>query len=103
LRASLDPDVVFAIGEERFITKIYLSKEPISPKRIVASLQMLRECYDRPRVRVAILDCERGTLHRDTRLDRRSGILLRVTAAKFVGIWRALDEGVEPRRVPGAS
>jgi hypothetical protein len=104
LRVVVDPEVVFILGQQRFITKFYLGKDSLVASRLIASLQLLRETYNRPGYRVAILDCERGKLHRDTRLDeRRSAIQLRVTAAKFVGIWRALDQGVEPRAVPGAS
>jgi len=97
IRVTVDPEVVLLAAGQRFITKLYLAKEKLESARLVASLQMLRECYRTPTYRVAVLDVERGLLHRDTRLDeRRSAIILRTTAAKFVGIWRALDEGVVP-------
>lgn len=103
IRVTVDPDVVLGVGGQRFVTKLYLAKEKLEASRVVASLQMLRECYRTPGYRVAVLDVERGALHRDTRLDeRRSAIILRTTAAKFVGIWRALDEGVVPVSVPAS-
>ena len=103
LKVTVDPEVIFVLGTQRFITKLYLGRERLEPARLIASLQLLHECYDRPGYRVAVLDTERGALHRDTRLDqRRSAIQLRVTAAKFVGIWRALDEGVQPQAVPAS-
>jgi hypothetical protein len=105
IRVTVDPEIVFRIGQQRFITKLYVRKDELeAAARLISSLQMMRECYDRPGYRVAVLDCERGTLHRDTRLDpRRSGVLLRTTAAQFVGIWRLLDEGVQPYRIPDIS
>lgn len=103
IRVTVDPEVVMVVSGQRFITKLYLAKERLEAPRLVAPLQMLRECYRTPGYRVAVLDVERGVLHRDTRLDeRRSAIILRTTAAKFVGIWRALDEGVVPVSIPAS-
>lgn len=99
LRVRLDPEVIFRIGEARFLTKFYLRKDPLDPASLVASLQLLRESYPRSVYRVAVLDCERGALIRDTRLNRDSVILLRTTAAQFVGIWRLLESGERPSRV----
>ncbi len=96
---KLDPEVVFRIGEKRFLTKFYLRKDALEPSSLIASLQMLRESYPRNAYQVAILDCERGLLHRDTRLNRDSVILLRTTAAQIVGIWRLLETGARPSRI----
>lgn len=99
LRVKLDPEVVFRIGEKRFLTKFYLRKDALEPSSLIASLQMLRESHPRNAYQVAILDCERGLLHRDTRLNRDSVILLRTTAAQIVGIWRLLETGARPSRI----
>jgi hypothetical protein len=99
LRVTLDPEVIFRIGERRFLTKFYLRKDVLEPSSLIASLQMLKESYPRGGYQVAILDCECGLIHRDTRLNRDSVILLRTTAAQFVGIWRLLEEGFRPSRI----
>lgn len=99
LRVTMDPEVIFRIGERRFLTKFYLRKDALEPSSLIASLQMLRESYPRGGYQVAILDCERGLIHRDTRLSRDSVILLRTTAAQFIGIWRLLESGERPSRV----
>ena len=76
-----------------------MRKGVLDPTSLIASLQMMRESYPRGGYQVAILDCERGLIHRDTRLNRDSVILLRTTAAQFVGIWRLLESGERPSRV----
>ncbi len=53
--------------------------------------------------RVAVLDCERGRLILDTRLNSHSSILLNTEAQAFVNIWQALDHADEGRRESGAS
>lgn len=103
LRVKADPEAIFRIDDRRYITKIYLRKDPLAPARVVASLQLLRESYARPGHRVAILDCARGRIYRDTRLNQQSRILLRTTAAQFVGMWRALEQGIRVTEFPEIS
>lgn len=100
LRVTTDPEAIFRVAGARYLTKIHLSRDVLESSRLIASLQLLREAYPKMSTRVAILDCDKGLLHRDTRLNQNSLILLRTTAAQFVGIWRLLDEGVVPNRIP---
>ena len=81
LRVTTDPEAIFRLNGVRYLTKIYLSRDLLESGRLIASLQLLREAYPKTSTRVGILDCDKGILHRDTRLNQNSLILLRTTAA----------------------
>ncbi len=99
LQVRVNPEIGLIRGDDELVVKLYFKSDPLAKQRIDVVLWLLEGTLRDQlpaNACVAVLDVQRGRLHRRTREIAHMGALLAGEAQAFISMWSE----IEARRTP---